>query len=73
METQASSFISLLFIVLGVIFIKFRFPIGRKAAIVYKKIGIEVPEDLYAKQFVFIGILLMIVGFLGATGLITRL
>ena len=72
METQANV-ISLLFIVLGIVLIKLRLPIGRRAAILYKKIGIEVPEDLYAKQFVFIGILLMIVGFLGATGLITQL
>ena len=48
-------------------------PIGQRAAILYKKIGVDVPEDLYTKQFAFIGVLLMIVGFLGATGLLSQL
>ncbi|WP_455202161.1 hypothetical protein [Kaarinaea lacus] len=53
--------------------IKLRAPIGQKAAELYKKIGIEVPDELYTKQFMFIGILLMIVGFLGATGLLSQI
>jgi hypothetical protein len=62
-----------IFIVLGVVLIKFKAPVSHKAASFYKKFGIEVPELLYEKQFVFIGVLLMIVGFLGATGLLAEL
>lgn len=70
---DSASIISLLFIVLGVVVIKLREPIGQKAAILYKKIGVDVPEDLYTKQFAFIGVLLMVVGFLGATGLLSQM
>ena len=70
---DSASIVSLLFIVLGVVVIKLRVPIGQRAAILYKKIGVDVPEDLYTKQFAFIGVLLMIVGFLGATGLLSQL
>jgi len=62
-----------LFIVIGVILVKFKAPVSRKAAELYKKIGIEVPHLLYEKQFVFIGVLLMIFGFLGATGLLNQM
>ena len=71
METQ-TSLIGLLFIVSGVVLIKFRTLIGRRAATLYKKMGIEVPDEQYIKQFVFIGILLMIIGFLGASGLLMQ-
>ena len=70
---DSASIVSLLFIILGVVVIKLRVPIGQRAAILYKKIGVDVPEDLYTKQFAFIGVLLMIVGFLGATGLLSQL
>ncbi len=73
MDNSSSTFISLIFIILGVVMIKLRAPIGQKAAELYKKIGIEVPDELYTKQFMFIGILLMIVGFLGATGLLSQI
>jgi len=73
METSINTILYLLFIVAGVILIKFKSPVGRKAAEMYKKIGIEVPHLLYEKQFVFIGVLFMIVGFLGATGLLNQM
>lgn len=73
MDNTSGTIISLLFIILGVALIKLRAPIGHKASELYKKFGIEVPEDLYTKQFVFVGVLLMIVGFLGATGLLSQL
>ena len=72
METTAGTLVGLIFIILGVVMVKLRTPIGQKAADLYKKIGIEVPEELYIKQFAFIGVLLMIVGFLGATGLLSQ-
>ncbi|MGD8571722.1 MAG: hypothetical protein PVG89_17435 [Gammaproteobacteria bacterium] len=73
MTLSGATLISLLFIILGVALVKMRKSVGEKAAIWYKKLGIEVPEELYTKQFAFIGVMLMIVGFLGATGLLAYL
>lgn len=73
MESPLSTTVSLLFIILGVLLIKFKAPVGHKFAQLYKKIGIDVPEYLYEKQFVFIGVLLMVVGFLGATKLLSQI
>jgi len=73
MDSTAGTIVSFLFIILGVVLIKLRTPIGHKASEFYKKFGIEVPEDQYTKQFAFVGVLLMIVGFLGATGLLSQL
>lgn len=73
MDNSSGTLISFIFIILGVVIIKLRTPIGQKAAEFYRKIGIEVPEELYTKQFMFIGVLLMIVGFLGATGLLSQI
>jgi hypothetical protein len=58
----------LVFLVLGFLSIKFRHGAAQKTCQWYKKIGVEIPETLYAKQFFFVGILLIIVGFLSATG-----
>lgn len=73
MEGALNNTIYFTFIILGVVLIKFKTPVGTKAANIYKKIGIDVPASLYTKQFVFIGVLLMIVGFLGATGLLNTI
>ncbi|WP_455222579.1 hypothetical protein [Kaarinaea lacus] len=73
MENVLNTILYFLFIIVGVILIKFKTPVGHKAAELYKKIGIEVPHVLYEKQFVFIGVLFMIVGFLGATGLLSQM
>ena len=62
--------VSTLFMVLGFVLVKRKVSLGQKAASYYQKIGLQVPEDLYAKQFMFVGVLLMIVGFLGITGLL---
>lgn len=70
MENIPGTVFGLLFIILGVVCIKFRAPIGHKAAVIYQKLGIDISEELYQKQFAFIGVLMMIVGFLGATGLL---
>jgi len=70
MENMTGTVFGLLFIILGVLFVKFRAPIGQKAAVLYQQLGIEIPEELYKKQFAFIGVLMMVVGFLAATGLL---
>jgi hypothetical protein len=72
MNITTGTFVSLLFIILGVVLIKLRDPIGKKASALYKKIGIEVPEEIYSKQFAFVGVMLMLIGFLGATGLLAK-
>jgi len=50
--------------------ILFKEKLGRGATRLYKRMGIEVPQQLYTRQFVFIGILFMILGFLMGTGLL---
>ena len=55
-------------IVLGVILIRLRTEISRYLMTWYRKIGIEVPEDKYAKQFVYIGVIVVVLGFLAASG-----
>lgn len=65
-----TTIVSVLFLLLGFVMIKTKTQLGIKAAHVYQKLGLDVPEEQYAKQFKFVGILLMIIGFLGATGLL---
>ena len=69
MEESGNELLGLVFLVVGFVFIKKKVAIAQKASVLYRKIGVDVPEDLYAKQFVFIGILLIVVGFLSATGM----
>jgi len=57
-------------IIAGILVILFKEKLGRGATRLYKRMGIEVPQQLYAKQFGFIGILLMLLGFLIGTGLL---
>lgn len=63
----------LLFLLIGFLSIKFRVVAGKKAAVWYRKLGIDIGEELYAKQFFFIGVLFIIVGFLAATNLLQYL
>jgi len=53
----------------GVTFIYYRLPLASKAADIYNKLGINVSVELYAKQFVFIGILMIVVSILFITDL----
>jgi hypothetical protein len=69
MEESGNDLLGLVFLVVGFVFIKKKVVLGQKASVLYRKIGVDVPEDLYAKQFVFIGVLLIVVGFLAATGM----
>ncbi len=59
--------------VLGAFLIFFRAAAAHKMTALYKRWGVEVPRDRYVKQFVFIGVVLIAVGFLVTTGLIEKL
>lgn len=64
---------SLMMMIAGVIFIYFRLQLASKAVNFYSKFGMNVSVELYAKQFVFIGIMMIVVSFLSITGLINFL
>jgi hypothetical protein len=49
--------------VVGMVLIAVRIPEARTAGRFYRKLGIDVPDPLYAKQFLFIGVLLVLFGF----------
>ncbi|GMR07035.1 MAG: hypothetical protein BMS9Abin26_0037 [Gammaproteobacteria bacterium] len=70
MDTSSEWGAGLALIVLGVMLIRLRHGISLYVMTWYRKIGIDIPEDKYAKQFVFIGVILMVLGFLAATGLV---
>jgi hypothetical protein len=63
----------LVFIVLGVALVVFRHRASTWAAARYEKLGIPIPVDRYARQFFFIGVLMMITGLLAASGLLDQL
>ncbi len=67
---KSLTFLGMAFIALGAFLITVRAGAARKMTTLYKKWGVEVPEDRYLKQFVFIGVVLIVVGFLVTTGLI---
>jgi hypothetical protein len=73
MEKASGLIAGLLFLLIGFLSIKFREAAGKKAAFWYRKIGVDVSETLYAKQFFFIGVLFIIIGFLAAAGLLKYL
>lgn len=54
---------------LGLLMILNRVKLGRGASSMYRRLGVDVPEGLYAKQFMFVGVLLLVLGFLLASGL----
>lgn len=63
----------LLFVFLGIVLIMLRGPISVLAASLYHKLGISVPADGYARQFMFIGVLMIIVGLLTTSGLLSSI
>jgi hypothetical protein len=71
LETQ--DLIGFAFIIGGVLLIRLRMFLAPRAANLYRKLGIEVPDELYAKQFTFIGVMMMLFGFLIVTRLIHSL
>ncbi|MCP3867142.1 MAG: hypothetical protein GY703_03420 [Gammaproteobacteria bacterium] len=60
-------------IAVGIALIQLRGVLSHYLLGLYQKIGVAVPEEKYAKQFVLVGVILMILGFLMATGLIQYL
>ena len=60
-------------IVVGVALIQLRRVLSQYLLRLYQKIGVEVPEEKYAQQFVFVGVIVVVLGFLMATGLIQYL
>lgn len=73
MNDAPTTVISMIIGFLGLVMIFTRVKLGRAAASLYRRLGIDVPDELYAKQFMFVGVLLIIFGFLVATGLWSRL
>lgn len=67
---DAQDLIGFVFIIAGVLLIRFRMVLAPGAAKLYQKLGFDVPHDLYARQFTFIGIMMMLIGFLTVTRLI---
>ncbi len=59
--------------VLGFMLVRLRHGFSRYMVTLYQKIGVDVPEDKYAKQFAFVGIITSVLGILVATGLIHHL
>ncbi len=59
--------------VVGVILIWQRKVVSHYLAACYRKIGLDVPEERYARQFVYVGSILALLGFLMVTGLIRYL
>lgn len=60
---------AILFFITGYLLVKFNNQVGKRASGLYRKLGLEIPDELYAKQFKFIGILLVLFGLLIVTGL----
>jgi len=67
---DANQIFGLFVMTTGIIFIYFRLPLANKAADLYSKLGMNVSVELYAKQFVFIGVMMVVVSFLSITGLL---
>jgi hypothetical protein len=70
MDEETRTVVAIGLLVLGLLLIGCRHVIGRGLAGLYRRIGIDVPEATYLKQFLFVGVLLIILGFLTASGLI---
>lgn len=55
---------------MGFLTLRFRYGISERILGFYRRLGIDIPADKYSKQFVLVGIILLILGFLVATDLI---
>lgn len=67
MDESTLSITGMLFLGIGLLLIGLRRSAGRKAAEIYRKFGVDVAEEQYAKQFGFVGILFIILGFIAVT------
>ncbi len=72
MQTTLSTanYAGLVVLILGVLLIIFRRQFANMVAGLYKKMGIEVPVEKYAQQFKWVGLILLILGFLVSTDLL---
>lgn len=73
MDVNSELGAGIVLIAAGVALILLRRVLSQYLLRLYQKIGIEVPEEKYAQQFAFVGIIVMVLGFLMATGLIQYL
>ncbi len=62
--------IAMAFLFLGLLFIFGRKRFSERLIDLYRRIDIEAPAEQYSRQFGFVGGLLILLGFLLATGLI---
>ncbi len=70
MVTNLESNAALVLMLMGVVLIWQRRVVSHYLAVCYRKIGLDVPEERYARQFVYVGSILALLGFLMLTGLI---
>lgn len=73
MDDTLRLLLGFLFLILGILMIRLRLRLAPWLTGLYHKLGIDVPEEQYARQFYFIGILMILFGFLIATNFITFL
>jgi hypothetical protein len=59
------------FLLAGTLLIRLRMLLVPWLTGLYQKLGIDVPQEQYARQFFFIGVLVILFGILIATNLIT--
>ena len=64
LDAPTRLFLGLAFLFAGLLLIRFRYRVVPWLRERYRRLGIEVPEETYARQFVFIGILMIVFGFL---------
>ncbi|MEN8131211.1 MAG: hypothetical protein ABFS45_13670 [Pseudomonadota bacterium] len=62
--------IAFVFLLLGLLLITGRKGFSDRLLELYRRIGIDAPAEQYSRQFGFVGTLLILFGFLLATGLI---
>lgn len=73
MDIASETVTGVVLIVLGVALIRLRRGVSQYMVTWYRKIGVDVPEDKYARQFVFVGVMMMVLGFLVASDLFQHL
>lgn len=73
MDEDTRTLIAFGLLILGLLLMGLRHVLSRRLAALYRRVGIDVPEATYIKQFLFVGVLLLILGFLTASGLISSL
>ena len=67
MDESTLSITGLLFLGIGLLLVGLRRAASRKAAALYRKLVIDIAEEQYAKQFAFVGVLFIILGFIAVT------